>query len=88
MDRITNPVLTDHSVLECQRNDEMLRFFDQYSFDAPEFRYEYDVRKLFRFYAKAHCEVVLRNMQFRIPETGLLCDGADVQSRSGNSRGL
>lgn len=64
VDRITNPVLTDHSVLECQRNDEMLRFFDQYSFDAPEFRYEYDVRKLFRFYAKAHCEVVLRNMQF------------------------
>lgn len=40
VDRITNPILTGHSVLECQRNNEMLRFFDQYSFDAPEFRNE------------------------------------------------
>lgn len=64
VDRYNNPVLTDHNIMDLQRNDEWCLFFRHLSFHDVSRRFELPVPEIFSYFTEAHCELIKRYTEF------------------------
>ena len=60
----TNPVFSNHNIMDLQRNDEWTLFFRHLAFHHESRRFDLPLRTLFAYFTEAHCELIKRYTEF------------------------